>query len=365
MTISLSLHGLQMQIEHKGIFKSTEKNEASKEDYLFAGEQLHFTGTAKDFFFGGKNLTFSGKTLSSLIAGGKQLDISGKVDNDLIAAGKEVRVSGRVEDQAFLAGAEVTIDKESVINGSLFVAGGKVTIKGTINGDVYVATGNLRVDGMVKGNVKCYAGAVQITENGRIIKDFTYTTERQLSQAEEERVNGSVYFSASESKGWGKKEKFASSTFRLVFGIITFMSLLVCGVLLLLLPVLRDMNYAGRTAQIRNYLLWGLLPFFIYPMAVIVSMIMVVTIPMGLLLIAAAIPLFVISQIIGITQFGQFLFTNFRWKKQNRFLYFLLGMALFFILGLIPVISCLRVVFFSCIGWGILLEGIFNTKLAK
>jgi len=240
-----------------------------------------------------------------------------------------------------------------------------LNIEGEIIGDLYVAAGVVKIDGTVNGNVKCYAGEVRITGKGLVKGNFTYTTEKEISEDEKQRVNGQVLYSESKKSFFEKLGigKFFAFIFGPFLTLIATLAVLVTGLLLLLLPVLRKFDYVEQDKQFWTYLLWGLIPFFIYPAVIVACIVFVVTIPLALLLVLAGLPLLVFSQVLGVTLFGQFLFKKFNWNKKNPILYFLFGILFYFVFGLIPIIGSIGFIFFSCLGWGLMIEGIFKTKL--
>ncbi|MBN2441947.1 MAG: polymer-forming cytoskeletal protein, partial [Spirochaetales bacterium] len=314
-----------------------------EEDHLFFGKELNFTGKTKDLYFVGEKLVFDGSTSSGLTAFGKTLVINGIVENDCIAGGSTLEINGKIQGTVFAASGEGTLSGDSVIDGTLFIAGGNIKLQGIINGDVYAGSGVLTIDGTINGNVKAGAGEIIITEKGKVNGNFEYSTENKLNESEEQRITGKITYSESGFSKEMRKSEFAQfcSIFTVVVTIIGFISILTTGLLLLLLPCLKNFDYAGSHKKFWQYLLWGLIPFFIYPMAILVSMLLVITIPLGFILLLAALPLIFVTQILGITAFGQYLFRLFKWKCTNRFLYFLFGSVFFILASLIPIINML------------------------
>ena len=112
-----------------------------EEDYIFAGSELVFTGSATDLFFVGKKLTFKGRTNSGVYAFGETIVMNGAVGNDFIAGAGKLEIDGRIKGTVFTASGECVILNDSVIDGTLFSASGNITLNGTINGDIYIGAG--------------------------------------------------------------------------------------------------------------------------------------------------------------------------------------------------------------------------------
>ncbi|MBN2532577.1 MAG: polymer-forming cytoskeletal protein [Spirochaetales bacterium] len=354
------LFSLQIKTESGS---SYTENGQYEEDYIFKGNELIFEGNATDLFFFGRKLIFNGSVNSGVYAIGETVEINGSIENDFFAGASKLEINGKIKGTLFMGSGECTLSDDSIINGNLFMGSGNIKVKGTVNGDIYAGTGVLSIDGTVNGNVKVGAGEIIITDNGRINGNFNYSTENKLNDSEEQRITGVIEYSEHATKKTEIVPFFM--TFSIIIFILGLLSVLGSGLLLLLLPCLRDFNYAGSHKQFWYYLVYGLIPFFIYPMLIIVTMILIVTIPLGIIILLAGLPLLFVTLLLGITTFGQYLFRLFKWKNNNRFLYFLFGLVFYFLISLIPVIKILGVIFFSCIGWGIILEKIFKKKFVN
>jgi hypothetical protein len=344
--------------------KPTEVKEKLSTDYFFGGKTLNFSGDAPNLFFGGKSLNFKGNLKHDLHAVGTNLSINGSVENGIKAAGKKVELNGQANGTTFVAGNLIRFEKTSINNGTVFVAGKDVKLSGKINGDVYAAAAELTIDGEITGNVKTTSGKIHLTDAAKITGKFTYKSEKELSQNEKAKISGSVEYSKIKEAPFNcninDRKKFIA--FFLFLKIALLIGLLAAGLLLLLLPFTKHLekDNGGKTMK---YALWGLIPFLIYPGIIILSFALVVTIPLALVLLLAGIPILFITTILGITLFGKFLFGAFKWKSTSRFLFFLFGILIFALLRFIPFVGFIAGIFFSSLGWGIILEKIFDKKL--
>jgi len=338
-----------------------------EEDYMYGGKGLVFTGTAKDLYFAGRKLNFKGNTLSGVHAVGETIVIDGNIENDLIAAAGKLEINGAVAGTVFASGGECIFSNDSIINGTLFAGCGNIKLMGTVNGDVYAGAGVITIDGVINGNVKAGAGDIVITDKGKVSGNFDYSTENKLNSNEENRIAGTISFKKFEKYRNFKKVEIIKflNVMGIIFTILSLLCILGTGLLLLLVPALREFNHAQSNKQFWTYLLWGLIPFFIYPMVIIVAMVLIITIPLGFIIMLAGLPLLLVTLILGITAFGQYLFMLFKWKNSNRFLYFLFGFVFFLLISLIPYVKILGVMFFSCVGWGIILEKISKNQFVK
>jgi cytoskeletal protein CcmA (bactofilin family) len=338
-------------------------------DYVFAGEKLIFNGKADNVYFAGKELVFQGEAESGLTAAGEIITVDGTVKNDVHLGAKNIYIQGDIEGSVFAAGSDIVVD--STLTGDLISAGMKVTINGVVNGDVYAGAGKVVIEGVVNGNLYAQTGKIVFGENGRIEGNVEYSSEWELLDNEKAKVKGILLY-----KKWEKPYCFDSDKIIRDFGwiwpvmkIIFILSFIVAGVLLLVFPASRTLEKERTKKQILYTFLWGLIPFFVYPVAVLMTfllgIIFGITVPIAIVLLFAALPFLAFAQVLGVTLFGQFMFNVFKWEKTNRHLFFLFGMLFAAVISFIPVLSILGFIFFAAVGWGRILESIFKVEFGK
>ncbi len=355
---SFGINSLEMKHSDKPIH-----NEAGvyEDDYMFSGKSLLFTGKADDLFFGGEKLDFEGETKNSLSAFGSKVVVGGKVGNDMTLAGSKVTVRGGVNGTVFAAGEDVVFDKSSVVNGTIFAVGGTVTIKGQVTGDVYVGTGKLIIDGTVNGNIKTNTGFINFGDLARVNGDFTYTSDHKLKQKDAGAITGKITFKENKINSNFKEFRKAASAVFIVFKIVLLISFILGGLLLLLFPISRRLNI-GSVKNFWKTTAWGLIPFFMYPAITFAFLLPLFTFSITGLFLLAGLPLLFITQVLGVTLFGQMLFRVFKWKSENRFLWFLFGSVFFAVLSSIPGLCIIGAVLFSSAGWGVIVNVLFDRK---
>ncbi len=331
------------------------------EDYLYLGKSLTFSGTTEDLVFLGESLDFNGKAELGLIGAGKDLHITGDIGNGIIAGGKEIVIDGAVEGTNFMGGKNIHILPNATIKGNLFSGSGEFTADGPITGDVYIGAGKIVVNSIIDGDATIYGGRIIITENGKINGNLKYGTKEKLSDAELARVSGQVTFEKhkefDELASAPKEFWFAIKS---IFHLLMILSFVIIGVILLFLPVFKQIEKERTPKTYLRTGLWGLIPMFMYPALIVCSMVMIVTIPFGITLILAAIPLFFVTYVIGTTMAGQYLCMQFNWKTKKRHYHFLIGAVATTILSIIPVIDFFTFIIISSLGWGMVISGLFN-----
>jgi hypothetical protein len=346
--------------------------------YIFFGDNLDFKGKSDDLFAFGKNINFSGESAHSFFSMGENITSSAKIGHNLMLVGGKIYVSNEVNGTTFIAGGTAYIQKDAVFNGTVFLGAGEINVLGKINGDLFAGSGRVLIDGIVNGNVKVCSGKLSIGENGKINGNIEYYSEWEMSKLEKSKITGTAKFTklsemkngrnSDEANNLYKMQKMfnkdnfknAMAGIRIFFLIITLISFLVGGLLILLFPSMSKLEEERTKKNFWMYSLWGLIPFFIYVGALLFSLILF---PIFFVLLLAIIPVMFITQILGATLLGQFFFNVFKIQKTNRFLYFLMGFAFFVIISFIPGLNVISGLLFICAGLGLILEILFRKKI--
>lgn len=252
------------------------------DDYIGAGSNVNFSGKADDLYLMGKSTIFTGESTGALTAFAGSVEIDGKVAKNLHSGGNSVRVTGLVGETAFLAGQNIVIAEEAVLNGTLLSGANNLHIIGQLNDGLIAGAGEVIIDGPVNGDVTVKTGHLIITERGSIRGSLNYESSKELTAAEKGRVSGPIKYENSENYEWKEWKKFG-----IFVSALFFLGVCAGGLLLLLLPGIRSIYAADRDpALFGKTTLWGLIPLFLYPVAVIV------TIPLFPLAIALALAAF-------------------------------------------------------------------------
>jgi len=344
----------------------TMESDSLTEDYLYLGPELNFSGKARDLIFVGKQLSFSGSTELSLIGLGKSIRYHGETGNNLFAAGGSVVIDGKVSGNSFTAGRSVQFTEAASVNGTQFIACVKGEINCPVNGDLYAGAGKLVINSVVNGNVKLFGGRLIFGDNGKINGNLTYATKEELTGADSSRVTGTVSrntkFKINTKAMLSEKNKMAMEA---GFGIFMTISFVVISCLLLFLPLFGKLDVPQTERTYWRTALWGLIPVLMYPAVVVLSFALIVTIPFGIILLLACVPLFFIAYLIGTTLTGKFIVNRFKWNIVKRHYHFLIGALAVVIISVIPFINFLLFLFISSLGFGKLVSPLFGKDVAS
>ncbi len=357
--IAFRLFAIELKLGNEVV----EESETFSGDYLFAGKFLRFQGEAHDLFLFSETIEFSGTAKLAIIAAAQRIAIAGTVGNGVKAAAQSITLKNNITGTNFLAAEKITFEPESNTQGATFVAARKVEVKGPITGDVYAAAGEVSIQNEIHGNVNVHTGQLKISEQGKIVGDLIYHSDHELRKNEVARVTGTITFKRNEEEGSYDIFSDSDSDGVAWFSLFFKLSFAVLGFLLLLFPITRIFEKPVTPKEILTHSLWGLIPVFVYPTAIVTSFILVITIPLAIALILGFVPLLFVTKVIGITLIGGGIASALKITSNSRFLFFLIGVLLYSILSFIPFFGFFLMVFVSAVGCGLLLMGLFPKQV--
>jgi len=247
----------------------------------------------EDYFAWGDVVEILGTVHGDVYTAGGEIRMAGTVDGDLLAAGGKVRMEGKVSQNARIAGGEVTVAGE--IGRNLTVAGGKITLAdaATVHGNV-ISAGDLVIAGRVNGSVKAMAGNLQAASAAKVGGDLTYRSPHPAQIEEGAKIGGMVMqkkpnrmfdFSPGQMMG-------AVAGLFLLFKVVSFVSTLVLGLLLIFLfPGFSRAVVSTLREHPMASLGWGVVLLIVTPFVLVALLMTVVGIPLALILF----PLYLIS----------------------------------------------------------------------
>ncbi len=244
------------------------------------------------------------------------------------------------DDQVVLTGELLVPDDATVATAVIF--NGDATIDGTATESVVVFNGDVEISGTVGDDVVAFNGRVVVRSGAEVNGDIA---SRQAARIEDgATVRGEVKGITGrldlEGLGW---------IGRYVWWFAYTISTLVLGLVLLLFapvldPSLTDV-FRRRTGGSFGF---GAAIFFLLPIAAVLLLVAVVTIPLGLFLLLALGLLYTLGYVAGAHVLGRWLVK----PPSSRFLAFLIGWMILRGIGLIPVLGGLVWVLASIAGLG-------------
>lgn len=302
---------------------SLNESEVVYGNYYATGDQIEIAGTINGdaYVFGG------------------QIIVNGVVNGDLIAAGGSINVSGEVQEDARLAAGTVMLSGK--IGKNLSVAGGEITLvnNSSVGGGAQVAGGSIVISGAIGRELKGAGGLFNLTSTANIGGNFDYISEEPANISQDTTVAG-----ATRKHGDAKlpdEQKLARlfDTFARALSLSGLITSLVLGILLLkLAPRLVSSGIQVVETQTLKAFLIGLATFVLVPILAVVLAITLVGIPLAIIMLFLGLILVMVGKIYAVTAIGQWLLAKSK-QKQNLWLSFFVGMAMYSLLLLMPFIG--------------------------
>ncbi|MDO8576009.1 MAG: hypothetical protein Q7R90_01710 [bacterium] len=327
---------------------------------LRIGESPSFSSSEtvqKDLYLAGGNVTSSGKVTGDLGIGGGNILVNGPVSQDLFVGGGSITIVADVGDDLRVAGGNIILSGK--VGNDLVAAGGQTSISGGgVGGDVLWAGGMLRVDAPVGGNMQLAGGEVVI--NSRVRGNVSFKGQK-LILGKDAVIDGNLDYSAQKEAtmeaGAVVKGKTNFEQLKNVVpktsgkGIIAILSLLFLGKFLSLLVFalafgLFFRRYAALLVDnaVAQPLLEtgrGLIILIVLPVVSIMLLVTLIGVPLGILgLIGFAALLLVASPLAAIivgSVVHKWMFKPAEYQIVWQTI--LLGVAVYTLLGLIPVLG--------------------------
>lgn len=330
-----------------------------------AAEIDHFKGIIDD------DVTLEDEVAGSVVLAGVSAEMSGTADgvsfmlgnqvvfngeSEYVAlAGNSIEVSGVVNKDAFIAGNLITIDENTELKRDVVIVGTDVEISGVIgrNVSIYATTVSLN-DVKIEGDVKIYASLIEINGETEIGGNLSYPTDAEVSVDEAATIGETI-----ETEAIAEKEESLATT--LMNDFLSFISLvLVFAVLSLVGPKmftkLQDKYDKFDFNKGLETFTKGMLFLVLVPIIVLILFLMSIGIPLALILLALYFIVVYLSTIFTGYLIGYKLWQKFFKKDINMLVVGIFGLAVLFVLNLIPGISFITAAISLFVGIGIMYD---------
>lgn len=309
-----------------------------------------------DLYLIGGSITSSGTVRGDLILTGGNILVNGSVSGDVAAAGGNISILGNVGDDIRVGGGTVVI--QGAITGDVLVGGGQVTIAGTrVGGDVAVAGGMIRIDAPVTGDVRIGGGEVHInsTIGGNveiqaekitlgpkavINGTLTYKSPNEAVLAEGAVVRGKTTYTPSPDVRQAARD-----------GLIAFFSIWVIAKMIMIFSGALVIGYVFQryaaefvsraTEKPLGELARGVVFFILTPILAVILLMTVIGMLFGILGLLGWIAMLIFGSMLTPLLIGavvhKFIFKPAEYLIDWKTI--LLGTALYFAVGVIPVIG--------------------------
>lgn len=329
-------------------------NTTINRDYFAGNERVIVSGNIDgDVYLAGGDVSFDGTTSSDVIALGGNINISGKVEGNVRVAGGNVNFSGaEIAGNVTVFGGSINIDPSTTITGSVVAAGGNLQFLGPIGKSLTVAGGNIVVGGDVGRDIwSPGVESLRLTKGAKVHGQLTYTSNLKAVIDQGALVTGTVKQKTPPVKTTSPKGAAVVLGFVLFFWISDIILSLILGLLLIyFLPNYVNKVTTNVTQNPGSSFLLGLLLAIVVPVVLLVIMLSIIGIPIAFALLVIFIFTLWISKIftsiaIGLKVMG-------KRTKPNMYLALLIGLAIYFVLSILPVLGRLIQLAITVTGFG-------------
>lgn len=340
--------------------RAVAASEVIEGDYFAFGSLVTISGTVNGdvYAFGGQVL-IDGRVNGDVLVAAGRVSVSGRVSQDVRVAGGQVSLSGDIGGNVTVAGGSVELARAAAIKGSLVAAGGNIHVAAPVGKQARIAAGSVIISSRIGQNLDAVAGALTITSNADVQGDVRYMSRREASVDSGARIRGRLSRTVPPEFGGltpGRVATFLAGG-ALFLMAVSFVSTLVLG----LLSVRFLPSYHRSVVAIVRERLWaslgvGFLAVVVTPVACLLLLASVVGAPIGLILAASYVILLYWGRIFVATWIGEAIFGLFRAGPRPGWA-FLLGLVVYYLLALIPLVGWLVVTLVVVLGLGAELIG--------
>jgi hypothetical protein len=265
---------------------------------------------------------------------------------------------------------DILVEKDEVQD-NVVSWGGDVRVLGTVNESVVNFGGTIIIEGKVGDTVVGFGSKVILTSTAKVEGDVL-SLGGSLDREPGSIVEGdTVYFSTSEEVAKFLREGlvgiFGLSLLPLliIFKLITLVIWFIVAIILVaIFP--RQISFASQQIRTSFWPIFGtgLLSIIIFTGLIIFSVLLsfiLIGIPILLALIAIGVIIKIFGRVVIFHFLGKSVYKAFGGKQSSALLAVVIGLAVFGLIGFIPIIGSLFSFVLSIIGWGVVIRTKFGS----
>jgi cytoskeletal protein CcmA (bactofilin family) len=327
-------------------------------DYVVYGQIVQISGTVNgDVYAAGGQVLIDGKINGDLLAAGGTVTISGTVAQDARLVGGKVAVSGVIGRNVTAAGGNVELTSSATIQGGMIAGGGNIHIAAPVTRDAKIGARNILVSSPVGGNLTAAAETIRLTSQAVVGGNVVYWSRNPASVDDHATVSGKLIRRELPQAFLSSPEDFFLAIVGLKLGVMvaSFVSTLILGLLLIrYYPVSTQQALLHLGQRPFASLGVGILALILIPLLAGFLAATVVGIPLAFIVLAWYLILLYVCRIVVILWAGLLLFRNFG-KGEHVRLAFVVGLLLYVLLTLVPILSAWLTVLVIMFGLGTVL----------
>ncbi len=298
---------------------------------------------AGDVFSWGQSSTVTGRVLHNAFLAGQIAGLDGGfVGGDLFLFAASASVDGEVRHDVYAFTSQLRIPRDAVVHGNLLAFVGSLRIEGRVRGKLLGSAGIVVLDGQIGGG-EIEAGTLRLGPNARVHGDLVYTCD-----------NEPVVDPAAVIEGELRRKEAAAETapavggrhatwWKLGWKAWIYVGNLIVGLFCLLLGGAAARAPAAElTRQPASGLGLGFVVTVVTPVACLLALLLVVTLPLGVIGLVVFLLLAFLGRLAAAQFIGAWLLRRtLRRARPSEYLSLALGLLVLMLLAEIPYVGFL------------------------
>jgi len=361
--------------------------ETSLGDLYFGGSRLRLDGQLDgSIVAAARTATITGRVARNAYVAAQNVDLSGTVSGDLLAACATLSVTGPVlgsvrvlcgaahvnnrVGQDLLAACEgLNIGPDAEVRGDVIAGCNSLEISGTVRGDVRAGAATIIISGIVDGDVDVAVGQrLTLTDSARIFGSLRYRSDLKLDLGNPDAVFGTTEFLPHVRPAQlrpTRHHRWFLPALLLPLTVLSLLAALVAGFLLIAVwrrPLAAALDEC--TGRFGRTIGFGAVGFFATPLAALVSLAAVVTIPAAAIVLVGYLVGIYLAKILAGIFVGRLIFRLFGVREVSLWAAAPVGIAVVYALCAVPVVGWLIWLFAVLIGFGVLVALLARSRRA-
>ncbi len=316
----------------------------SIEDNLYAaGGTVNVAGKVNgDLLAVGGTVIVSGPVSGDAMLAGGTLNLSGNVSGDMRIAGGTLIVLNTVAGEFVAAGGQVSVMPGTSVGKDATIAGGTIQYAGSVSRNLKVDGNKVYINGPVGGDVSITAQEIKFGPNAVIQGNLDYYSSSEAIMEQGAAINGVVNFHKTEMPAKKAVEKGVLLGFLTVAWLLK--SLMMLTAALVALYFVRSQTTAVIKDAGSNF--WkemgrGFVVLVVIPIAIIISLVTVIGIPLGVIALLFYGIMLLVSAIIAPLLFARLAIDHIFKKggKELNWWIAIIAIVVFGLIGFIPIVG--------------------------
>lgn len=325
------------------------------DDYFAAGGMVEISGTVNgDVYVAGGQVTIDGNIDGDVLGIGGTILISGNVSRDVRIIGGSTTITGTVDGNVTAAGGSITLTDSAKLNGNLSVVGGNILVHAPVAGSLRSAAGNLTVHSAIGKDIESAAGKIRLSSTASVGGNILYWGDENIVVDNGADISGEIEKREIKNPQINREQaQIVTGGVNLFSTALSLITTLTIGVLLIhFYPKFNVLAIETINSKALSSVGLGFVALIIIPIAAFMLFLSILGIPLGLILFVLYFLTAYISRIYVMSWIGSKIVKN---TTSSPLLIFVVGMVVYYIVGIIPIIGGLAKFITVIVGFGALL----------